>query len=334
MSITVIRPGLASTFQDLGRHGYQHLGVPVSGAMDPRAHQLANLIAGNEGDTATLEITLMGPTLRFDAPACIAVAGADLSPRVNQEPVPMSRPLILRSGDVLSFGARRHGMRCYLAWHGGIDLPRVMGSQSTHVRSGVGGFQGRALRKGDVLTLKTPLRDDTLDSLGAELRQIPIYLPSTLAHNPRPRIRVVRGPHTRLFTERALHDFLNTEYRIANESDRMGYRLLGPELPLREAQQLLSEGASFGSIQVPADGLPIILMADRQSIGGYPKIAHVITVDLPQLAQCMPGESICFEEIGLAQAQHLDMLREEALAGLRRSLGELRSRIARGVATG
>lgn len=327
MSVTVIRPGLASTFQDCGRHGHQHLGVPVGGAMDQRTHQLANLIAGNERDMATLEITLLGPTLRFETPACIALAGADLSPAVNGEPAPMGRPLVMRAGDVLSFGPRRSGVRCYLAWHGGIALPHVLGSQSTYLRGGLGGFHGRALRKGDVLPLNAPLRCDMLEALARDLGQTSIYLPSTLANNPRARLRIMRGPHTGLFTDEALRALFGKPYRIANESDRMGYRLQGPPLSVRESRQLLSEGASFGSIQVPADGQPIVLMADRQSIGGYPKIGHVATVDLPQLAQSMPGETVWFEEIGLAQAQQLDNLREQALGRLRASLEGLRKRI-------
>lgn len=331
MSITVLRPGLASTFQDCGRHGHQHLGVPVGGAMDLRAHQLANLIAGNENDPATLEITLMGPVLQFDAPACIALAGADLSPQVNGSPAPMGRPLVMQAGDVLSFGTRRSGVRCYIAWHGGIDLPQVLGSQSTWMRGQLGGFHGRALRKGDRLALKSTLAAEACASLARELDAIAIYLPSTLSNNPRPRLRVMRGPHTPLFTDEALHRLFNDAYRIGNDSDRMGYRLQGPALPVRENRQLLSEGATFGSIQVPSDGQPIVLMADRQSIGGYPKIGHVATVDLPQLAQCMPGETVLFEEIALAQAQQLDNLREQALDRLQASLEPVRQRIAQAV---
>lgn len=331
MSITVIRPGLASTFQDSGRHGHQHLGVPVGGAMDQRAHQIANLVAGNAHDTATLEITLSGPTLRFDAPACIALSGADLSPALNGRPAPRGRPLIVHEGDVLSFGERRSGVRCYLACHGGFDLPLILGSQSTYLRGALGGFEGRALRKGDVVPLRTALRADALERLAADLGDMSIYLPSTLAFNPRARLRIMRGPHTELFTDVALRALFGSAYRIANESDRMGYRLQGPQLPVRENRQLLSEGATFGTIQVPSDGLPIVLMADRQSIGGYPKIGHVATVDLPQLAQCMPGDEIRFEEIGLAQAQQLDNLREQALARLADTLDGLRRRIAHAI---
>lgn len=331
MSITVIRPGLACTFQDLGRHGYQDLGVPVCGAMDTRAHQLANIIAGNSRDTATLEVTLVGPVLRFDVPACIALAGADLSPQVNDRPVPMGRPLVLRAGDVLSFGQRRHGTRSYIAWHGGVALPEVLGSQSTYVRGRIGGFRGRALAKGDVVPLNVGIDDDKTEALGRALSETTIYLPSTLAPNPRSHLRVLRGPHTALFTDEALRSLYNAEFRIAQESDRMGYRLQGPALRLKQEGQLLSEAATIGSIQVPADGQPIVLMAERQSIGGYPKIAHVATVDLPQLAQCMPGDTVRFEEIGLAQAQQLDNLREHALDRLRSSLRGMRETIEQAI---
>lgn len=329
MSVTVLRPGLASTFQDCGRHGHQHLGIPVGGAMDLRSHQLANLIAGNTRDMASLEITLLGPTLEFNAATCIALAGADLSPTINGEPAAMGRPLILKAGDVLSFGERRHGVRCYLAWHGGIALPEVLGSQSTYLRGQLGGYQGRALRKGDVLPLKQHFHVEALEALSDDINALSIYLPSTLANNPRARLRVIRGPHTGLFTDEAVHTFLNSTYRISNESDRMGFRLQGPSLSLRENRQLLSEGVSLGSIQVPADGLPIVLMADRQSIGGYPKIGHIATVDLPQLAQQMPGDEVRFEEISLVQAQRLDKRREQALAALATSLEGMRERMVR-----
>lgn len=327
MSITIIRPGMASTFQDLGRHGHQHLGVPVSGAMDPRAHQLANLIAGNECDTATLEVTLVGPELRFNTSCCIALAGADLDARVNGSTVPMYRPLIMRAGDVLSFGERRSGTRCYIAWHGGLDLPRVMGSQSTWVRGSLGGFQGRALQRGDTIGLNARLRAPACPELQVHLAKMAIYLPGPLTAGPRACLRVLKGPHTELFTPQARQALFNHDYRIASDSDRMGYRLQGPLLPLLAGRQLPSEGASFGSIQVTSAGLPIVLMADRQSVGGYPKIGHIATVDLPQLAQCMPGEHLRFEEVDLAQAQQLDLRREQAFNGLRNSLAALRARI-------
>ncbi|PLC48842.1 carboxylase [Pollutimonas subterranea] len=325
MSITVIKPGLLSSFQDLGRFGHQHLGVPVGGAMDGRAHRLANLLAGNTGDEATLEVTLVGPTLRFDAAGCIAISGAHLSPTLNQQPIPNNRPLIVRAGDVLAFGARTAGLRSYIAWNGGIALPSVLGSRSTYLRGGFGGFHGRALRKGDVLNMLGELDASALDDLEQELWRIKVYLPAILGLVPRASIRVMRGAHTPLFTDGSIADFFAGEYRIGPQSERMGYRLQGAQLLLKSSTQLLSEATSFGSIQVPPDGNPIILMADRQTTGGYAKIGHVATVDLPVIAQCMPGETLSFTEIALTQAQRLDSQREEAFAQLHRDLSPLRA---------
>ncbi len=328
MSIQVIKPGLLSTFQDLGREGLQHLGIPVSGAMDSRAHRLANELVGNQQDQATLEITLVGPTLQFDAPACIALCGADLAPSVNGKPVANNRPLILRAGDVLAFGPRKTGLRAYLAWHGGVSLPSVLNSRSTYLRGGFGGLDGRALRKGDTLALNTVLPPACLDALEQTLWEISIYLPAILGLRQRNTLRLVRGAHTALFTDQALQHLLTDAFRVSADADRMGYRLQGPTLALREPVQLLSEATCPGSIQVPADGQPIILMADRQTTGGYAKIGHIATVDLPLVAQSMPGDALTFSEITLAQAQQLDLRRETAFAALHTDLAPLRAALA------
>ncbi|MFT0545702.1 biotin-dependent carboxyltransferase family protein [Allopusillimonas ginsengisoli] len=333
MSITVIKPGLLSTFQDAGRRGHQHLGVPVSGAMDNRAHRLANLLAGNDADEATLEITLTGPELRFDAPACIAISGARLSPSLNGQAIPNDRPLVVHAGDKLTFGARQSGVRAYLAWHGGIDVPTVLGSRSTYVRGSFGGLEGRALKKGDTLALCTSLREHDLQSLEHELWKIKIYLPAILGLQPRVALRVMRGPHTGLFTEAAIENLFSAAYRASPDSERMGYRLQGPLLPLKQPTQLLSESTSFGAIQVPADGQPIILMADRQTTGGYAKIAHVATVDLPLVAQCLPGETLKFTECTLEQAQRLDAQRDAAFDQLKQMLAPVRALLNGGSAS-
>lgn len=324
MSITVIKPGLLSTFQDLGRAGHQHLGVPVSGAMDHRAHRLANLLVGNIDDEATLEVTLSGPTLRFNAPGCIAISGAQLSPALNGAAVPNSRPLIIRSGDELTFGPRVHGLRAYIAWHGGIALDTVLSSRSTYLRGSFGGYQGRALKKGDVLTQQADLQGRDLETLARDLWEIRVYLPAILGSLPRAEVRVVRGAHSPLFTEQSLLDFFAAEYRVSPESERMGYRLQGARLALISATQLLSEATSFGTIQVPPDGNPIVLMADRQTTGGYAKIGQIATVDLSTIAQLMPGETLKFVEISLAQAQQLDSQRELAFSQLGQTLAPLR----------
>lgn len=328
MSITVIKPGLQSSFQDLGRQGHQHLGVSVSGAMDARAHRLANLLAGNADDEATLEITLTGPTLRFDSPACIAISGALLSPSLNGEPIPNNRPLVVKPGDTLAFGARGSGLRAYLAVHGGFDIARVMGSRSTFLRGMFGGFQGRALKKGDQVQLRQSLTQRDLDALSDDIWKIKVYLPAILGFMPRSDIRVIRGPHADLFSGESLERFFSCDYQVAAQSERMGYRLNGAELMLEEPVQLTSEVTSFGTIQVPPDGNPIVLMADRQTTGGYAKIAHVATVDLPLVAQTMPGEVLRFHDITLAQAQQLDSEREQAFGRLFQGLAPLRELLA------
>ncbi|NYT75514.1 biotin-dependent carboxyltransferase family protein [Alcaligenaceae bacterium] len=333
MSITVIKPGLLSTFQDSGRLGHQHLGVPVSGAMDTRAHRLANLLAGNNADEATLEITLTGPELHFDAPACIAISGARLSPSLNGQAVPNDRPLVVSAGDRLTFGARQSGVRAYLAWHGGVEILPVLGSRSTYVRGGFGGLDGRALKKGDTLTLRRSLQQHDLQALDRELWHIKIYLPAILGLQPRAALRLLRGPHTGLFTEAAIDTLFSAEYRVSPDSERMGYRLQGPLLPLKQATQLLSEPTGFGAIQVPADGQPIILMADRQTTGGYAKIGHVATVDLPLVAQCLPGEKLKFTECTLEQAQRLDAQREAAFEQLNQMLAPVRALLNGGSAS-
>ncbi|MFW7342220.1 biotin-dependent carboxyltransferase family protein [Pollutimonas sp. H1-120] len=324
MSLFVLKPGLLSSFQDLGRMGYQHLGVPVGGAMDSRAHRLANLLVGNPDEEATLEITLSGPMLRFDAAACIAITGAALGPTLNGKPVPNNRPLIIRKGDVLAFGARSAGLRAYVAWHGGIDLPMLLSSRSTYLRGGFGGYKGRALRAGDVLHPRVRLDEGGLDQLARELWDIRVYLPAILGLAPRAALRAMQGAHTGLFTDKSIDDFFASEYRISPQSERMGYRLQGNTLELKSSAQLLSEATSFGSVQVPPDGKPIVLMADRQTTGGYAKIAHIASVDLPAIAQCMPGDTVRFTPIGLEQAQELDAQRETAFEQLRQALGPVR----------
>lgn len=333
MSIHVLKPGLLSTFQDMGRTGSQHLGVPVCGAMDGRAHRLANLLVGNETDHATLEITLVGPTLRFDAPACFAIVGADFRATLNGSAIPNNRPLIARTADVLAFGAAipESGVRAYLAVYGGYMLTPVLDSTSTDLRGGFGGHTGRALLKHDDIGLprSLPLPEKDLSDLAQSLWQIRVYVPSALSMKSRSHLRVLPGLHWGEFTSESHQALLNTEYRISTQSDRMGYRLEGHHLALIAPRQILSEAASYGTIQVPAGGEAIVLMADRQSTGGYPKIAQVISVDLPDLAQRRPGQTVRFTPIELEQAQRLDGEREEALIQLCDALTPIRTALQR-----
>ena len=329
MTLQVVRPGMLSTFQDLGRVGLQHLGVPVAGAMDERAHRLANLLAGNPPELATIEITMTGPTLRAQTPCCFAISGADLSPTINGHPIPLNRPLIMRAGDEVAFGERRNGTRCYLAVHGGFDLEPVLGSTSTYLRSAIGPWHGRALRRGDELGLRRtfePGRNNrAITSLAMALSDIEIYLPAPVAQAARRRVRVVKSAQWREFTPESCVAFLTGTFRISPDSERMGYRLQGPELSMTHPRQMLSEATTFGTIQVPSGGQPIVLMADRQTTGGYPKLAYVASVDLPLLAQLGPGDNVQFEAIPLEAAQQLDLRRARAFVELAAALEPIKT---------
>ena len=324
MSLSVVRPGMLSTFQDLGRQGWQHLGVPVAGAMDARAHRLANLLAGNLDDTATLEVTLTGPTLRFDSACCVALSGAGFSLTRNDQPAALNRPLVMRAGDVLAFGARVHGARAYLAVHGGFALEPQMGSTSTYLRGRLGGWQGRALQRGDRIGLRRPLDAAALEPLARALWGLHVYLPGAIAQAARRSVRIVRSEQWPDFSAESCAALITEPFRISPDSERMGYRLQGPALALAQPRQMISEATTFGTIQVPVGGQPIVLMADRQTTGGYPKIAYVASVDLPLLAQMAPGDIVRFELVSLEQAQQLDAEREAALALLAAQLAPLR----------
>lgn len=327
MGVTVLRPGMLSTFQDRGRLGWQHLGVPVAGAMDERAHRLANLLAGNAADAATLEVTLIGPVLRFNQACCVAVCGADFELARNGVSVAGNRPLVMRPGDELAFGARARGARAYLAVHGGFDLAPVMGSTSTYLRGQLGGWQGRALRRGDEIGLARPLATAGLDTLAQALWATRVHLGGALTAPSRPKVRVVRSSQWSDFTPESCAALLTEPFRISPDSERMGYRLEGPALALSAPRQMISEAIPFGTIQVPASGQAIVLMADRQTTGGYPKIACVASVDLPILAQGAPGDHVRFELVDLEEARRLDARREKAFADLALQLAPLRQRL-------
>ena len=324
MSVVVIKPGMLSSFQDAGRHGQQPLGISVVGAMDQRAHHLANMVVGNDAQTASLEITLTGPTLQFQQPGCIALSGGDLSATLNGQAVALNRPIIVRPNDTLAFGPRKHGTRCYLAVHGGFALTPVLGSTSTYLRSHFGGWQGRALQKGDEIPFVRSLATKGLEALAMELWSIKIYLPSAIADSSRQRIRLIKSALWNEFTPESCVALLTETFRVSPDSERMGYRLSGTPLLMTKPRQLLSEATTFGTIQVPAGGQPIILMADRQTTGGYPKMAYVATVDLPLLAQCAPGDALQFEAIPLERAQELDAARERAWQALAQTLKPIR----------
>lgn len=331
MSITVLKPGLCTSLQDRGRFGYQHLGVSPSGAMDELAHRMANLLVGNTQDYASLEITLQGPTLRFEQACLFALCGADLQARLNDQAIPSKRPILALPGSTLSFKGRLSGMRAYLAVHGGFAVEPVLGSQSTLLRSKFGGWQGRKLERDDQVPVLTPLhltpgsQQQLEEFLGAER----IYMPAALNPAARDQIRLIPGEHLGLFAASSQQRLFGQNYRIATSSERMGYRLEGKPLFRQHDLELLSAPTSFGTVQVPNDGQPIILMADRQTTGGYAKIGQIAAVDLPQLAQLLPGTNVSFELIRAEQAAQLDQQRESALQRLSSSLESLRAQLSK-----
>lgn len=295
MAIEILHPGLASSLQDSGRYHWQHFGVPVCGSMDLFSHRLANALAGNQGDPATLEMTLQGAKLRFLRRAVIVLSGADFSPCIDDKPVAMLCPLTVPAGAILSFGSHRKGARCYLAIKGGFSAPEVMGSQSTSQGAGFGGHHGRRLKKGDVLAFNWPLHNTS------NLR-LPFGMPDIFpAH--RQALRFIPGKHWNLLTDKEKHQFTHQTFILSQHSDRMGYRLEGEPLALSSSAEIYSEAVSRGTVQLPAGGAPIILMADSQTTGGYPKIAHIAAVDMPYLAQSLPGTEFTFKEISLYNAQ-------------------------------
>ena len=295
--ITVVKPGWLTTVQDRGRDGYQQYGVPVSGAMDRYSYIVANRLIGNRDHDAALEITLKGPELLFEKESVISVTGADLTPSVNGVVIPLWTSLLVKAGSTLSFGPRRGAARCYVAIAGGIDVPLVLGSRSTHVSSHTGGINGRALAQGGVLMGGVP-SSHTSTTIGRSLpeRLRPVYSNGAT-------LRILPGPQRESFTTQTFEILTTSSYQLSNQSDRMGYRLIGPKLAQAGAGHHISDGTAMGALQVPQDAQPILLMADRQTTGGYPKIAVVISADLHLAGQLTPGDTLRFCETTLSEAQ-------------------------------
>ena len=295
--ILVLQPGWFTTVQDTGRFGYQQYGVSASGAMDRRSYIVANRLVGNRDGEAALELTLKGPELLFENDSVIALTGADLTPLVDGKAVPVWTSMLVHAGGRLTFGARRAGGRSYLAIAGGIDVPMVMGSRSTHIASQIGGVKGRVLAAGDMLVCRTPSsrQHQMINRLLPEQLR-PVYSPVTT-------IRILRGPQQSSFLDQALEVLTSNSYRLSSQSDRMGYRLEGPRLVHAGVKQWISDGTAMGALQVPPDERPILLMADRQPTGGYPKIGVVISADLHLVGQLMPGDTMNFWVTTHAEAQ-------------------------------
>ena len=303
----VIRPGVFSTVQDLGRFGRQMQGVPVAGAMDSAALRIGNILLGNDENAAGLEITIIGPTLKvISGEGCCSITGAEVGVMKNGAPIPCWTAFKLSFGDELSFTPPEpdKGARAYLCVSGGFDVPLSMGSRSTYTRGGFGGFEGRSLKAGDVLKTFAPTAPwDGCEGLACP----PKLRPRRDSGAP---LRVIPGPQDDAFTEEGLETFYSAEYVISNSADRMGYRMEGPLISHKEGADIISDGICLGAVQVPGHGQPIIMLADRQTTGGYTKIGVVCTVDLGNLAQRLPGQKVRFVKTTLAEA--VNLLKQEA----------------------
>ena len=325
MSIKVIKSGLMTSLQDLGRIGFQKFGVNVAGAMDAVSLRLGNILTGNDEGEAALEITMTGPTLEFLSDTLIAITGANLSPVIDGMPVKMNRAVAIKAGSILKFGAYKSGCRAYLAVAGGFDVPLVMGSKSTYMRGSLGGFQGRALQKGDLLDLGEPSEKAehflvTLLSKGARSFRIADWFvspPHLMEKEFNYPIRVLPGLQLNAYKKSAVKAFLSEPFTVTTSSDRLGFRLKGPAIALTAPLEMISEVATFGTVQAPPDGDPIVLMVDHQSVAGYPKIAQVINVDLPRLAQYRPGMQVRFSQVTIDEAEKLYFEQERYLENVK-----------------
>lgn len=285
MSFEVIKAGVLDTLQDLGRFGYQHLGINPGGAMDRHALQLANALVGNALGEAVLEMHFPAAAFLVQCPALIALAGADFDAQLNGDPIPHLQPVYLRKNDLLQFHYPRRGARAYMAVAGGFAASEWLGSKSTHLLCQRGGFKGRALQAGDILGTKTAAPADPGRN----------FLPwHATAPVQKTVFSILKGPEWNCITDTAMYHLLQDAFVITRQSDRMGYRLLHDPLPCHAQDEMVSSAVDFGTIQLLPDGKLIILMADHQTTGGYPRIGHVTASDLPSLAQCQPGDAIQF----------------------------------------
>ena len=312
MGIRILKGGMLTTVQDLGRTGYQSQGFSVAGVMDVRSFKIANLLLDNPENEAVLEFTLIGPTLEFTSATIIAITGGDFTPTINGEPAPMYTAIYMNKGDVLKFGSARTGSRGYIAFSSYLDIPVVMGSRCTNMKSRIGGFKGRKLQAGDYIGFRIKRR----------------YLPFFLSRKLEPdnfdqdqtKVRVVMGPQDSRFSKQGIDTFLTSEYTVTSDFDRMGCRLEGAFIAPKESSDIISDGIAFGSVQVPSHGKPIILLADRQTTGGYAKIATVASVDIPKVVQRKTDHRIHFEAITVQEAQNLYMEEQKELDRMRKEI--------------
>ena len=329
MALEILQPGALSTVQDMGRRGYQSQGFQESGACDKYSMRLSNLLVGNldgESGAAVVEFTLRGGEIRFTSPEVFSLTGADMEPLLNGTLVPMYEPICAKEGDVLTLSLARAGLRTYLAVYGGVDVPLVMGSRSTNLKCRLGGFQGRALKKGDILPTGKSIEEVSAfwKSIQGKGQGALPMAEQPLLHRPStPKryygteeyvlLRAVEGPQIQAFTEEGIKTFLRNPYRLSSDCDRMACRLEGPVIDMNQGADIISDGIVEGSVQVSASGLPMVMMADHQTTGGYAKIATVISTDIPALAQLRPGDWVTFQFVTPQEAVNICRREEQRL---------------------
>lgn len=314
MAILFKKGGMLTTVQDAGRFGYQQFGVSPAGPMDTRAFKTANLLVGNDLSESALEVTAVGPEIYFEAANIIAITGADLTPCINGEHAPIYQALHVNAGDTLSFQGMKNGVRSYIAFAGGLDVPVVMGSKSTLIRNNLGGVEGRAIKEGDRIAFAAPKVQ--LPNMERRCMVPELYDKKEIV------LRVIPGPQADAFTTRGYRNFFWHRAVISPEFDRMGCRLECDPIEHQGDGNIITDGIAFGAIQIPPSGHPIIMLADRQSTGGYPKIGTVASVDLPLLAQAFPGCRVRFIEISVETAQLLYLREMQQIGQIQKLFAE------------
>ena len=327
--IKVLKSGLMTTIQDLGRYGLQKYGIITSGAMDKISLRLANLLVGNPENAAAIEMILLGSSFLFQSDCLIAVTGADFSPTIDNRPLPMWQPVLVKKGALLNFKAAKTGCCSYLAISGSFQLPKIMNSRSTYLRAHIGGLEGRALRENDTLALhkvnktaETIIKQikDKASENGFKPLNWSLSKEFRLKSREKKVLRFLKGNEYHLFTKESQAQFSSVSFRVTPQSDRMGYRLKGAALKTLPDCEMISEAVTCGTVQIPPDGNPILLLADHQTAGGYPRIAQIISADLSSAAQTKPGEKIEFREITLEEAQRLLIEQEKKIDRLKKSI--------------
>lgn len=309
MAIEIIRPGILTTVRDLGRFGYRSYGVNPTGVMDPFAARVANLLVGNDERAALLEAHFPAPEIRFQSETVIAVAGADFVPRLDGIEIRPWRTYVAGTGSTLSFSEKRAGARCYIAVSGGLKIPEWLGSRTTNLAAAAGGLHGRRLAAGDRIEIPRPeLR--SFKPISAAASFIPRY-------HDFPTVRITAGPEFERLTESSKRAFIDSTFTVSSRSDIMGYRLEGVALDLTGDTRFLSSATDFGTIQLPFSGEPVLLMSDHQTTGGYPRIGHVVSADIPLAGQLGPADRIAFHLVDVAEAHKLLLAAEHDLAILR-----------------